>query len=165
MKTPEDIIKEMNWTYDSDPARFGMWESLIKPAMIKYGDAVVKESDSLSDVRESLSASEAMKRIGWQAEKIFAQNYAEVVSRSKAREMIRTMVAQSMADMLVSKMQKNKQVGVIKELGYMTLTDCSKIMGVSKQYLFKIKDRIDEKIFFNGKWWYKPLFTKKKDSL
>ncbi|MFM2203715.1 MAG: hypothetical protein RLZZ605_679 [Bacteroidota bacterium] len=36
MKSPEEIILEMNWSYDSDPARFQMWEQLIKPAMLNY---------------------------------------------------------------------------------------------------------------------------------
>jgi hypothetical protein len=36
MNTPEDVILEMNWTFDSDPGRFQLWEQLIKPAMIRY---------------------------------------------------------------------------------------------------------------------------------
>lgn len=36
MKSPEEIILGMGWTYDSDPSRFQLWEQLIKPAMIKY---------------------------------------------------------------------------------------------------------------------------------
>ncbi len=34
--TPEEIILEMNWTFDSDPGRFQLWEQLIKPAMIRF---------------------------------------------------------------------------------------------------------------------------------
>ena len=37
-KTPEEILKEMNWTYDSDPGRFTLFEQLIKPAMIAYSE-------------------------------------------------------------------------------------------------------------------------------
>ena len=34
--TPEEVILEMNWTFDSDPGRFQLWEQLIKPAMIRF---------------------------------------------------------------------------------------------------------------------------------
>lgn len=36
MKTPEQIMLELNWTYDSDPARFQLFNELIKPAMELY---------------------------------------------------------------------------------------------------------------------------------
>ena len=38
MKTPEEILKEMNWTYDSDPGRHELFTKLIKPAMDKYAE-------------------------------------------------------------------------------------------------------------------------------
>lgn len=43
MKTAEEIILEMGWTYDSDPARFQLWNELIKPAMEEYAQEVSKE--------------------------------------------------------------------------------------------------------------------------
>jgi hypothetical protein len=36
MKTPEEIMKEMHWTYDADPGRYSLFISLIKPAMENY---------------------------------------------------------------------------------------------------------------------------------
>jgi hypothetical protein len=38
MKTPEEIMKEMHWTYDADPGRYSLFISLIKPAMEKYAE-------------------------------------------------------------------------------------------------------------------------------
>lgn len=33
MKTPEQIMLEFKWTFDSDPARYSMFLGLIKPAI------------------------------------------------------------------------------------------------------------------------------------
>lgn len=41
--TPEEIILKMGWTYDSDPGRHELWETLIKPAMEEYAQMEVKE--------------------------------------------------------------------------------------------------------------------------
>ena len=38
MKTPEEIMKEMHWTYDADPGRYSLFISLIKPAMENYAE-------------------------------------------------------------------------------------------------------------------------------
>lgn len=42
--TPEEIITEMNWTYDSDPGRYALWCNLIRPAMINYAAAQISET-------------------------------------------------------------------------------------------------------------------------
>jgi len=41
--TPEEVILEMNWTFDSDPGRFQLWEQLIKPAMIRYAASLNRQ--------------------------------------------------------------------------------------------------------------------------
>lgn len=35
-KTPEEIMKEMHWTYDADPGLYRLFVYLIKPAMENY---------------------------------------------------------------------------------------------------------------------------------
>lgn len=121
------------------------------------------KGDFISDVRESFSASESLKHIGFESEKIFAQNYADVISRSKARQLIRTLVAQEIANTILPLIQKNKRREAIKELGFFTLSECARQMGCSKQNLHK-RQILDEKIFFDRKWWYKPIPTYKKNS-
>ena len=79
------------------------------------------ESDSISHVRESFSARESIKYIAFESEKIFAANYADVVSRSKAREMMRTLVAQEIANNILNRVPKNKQRETINDMGYYTL--------------------------------------------
>ena len=113
------------------------------------------KSDSISHVIESFSASESLKHIGFESEKIFAQNYAEVISRSKARQLIRTLVAQEIANTILPLIPKNRQRKTIRELGFFTLSECARKMGCSKQNLHQ-RQILDEKIFFDRKWWYKP---------
>lgn len=98
-----------------------------------------------------------LKRIGWEAEKIFSQQYAEQISRSKARQDIRVLVAQSIVDELIVFIPKNKQKEFVHSLGFYTISECARLMGCSKQYVHRIQDVFQEKIFYAGKWWLKPI--------
>ena len=118
----------------------------------------------LAGVRASFSGNETLKRIGWEAEKIFA-SYPEKSSRSKTRQDCRVLVAQAIVDELMSFVPKNKQKELIHSLGFYTEAECARIMGCSRQYVHKIQDVMQEKILFAGKWWLKPIPLAKKNSL
>jgi len=126
-------------------------------------EEVIKD-DFLSDVIESFSFSESLKRIGFESEKIFARNYADMITRSKARQLIRTLVAQEIANTILNRIPKNKQRETINDLGYFTLSECARQMGCSKQNLHK-RQILEEKIFFDRKWWFKPMNISLKNSL
>lgn len=119
----------------------------------------------LSGVRASFSGNETLKRIGWEAEKIFASNHAELISRSKARQDCRVLVAQSIVDELMMFVPKSRQKELIRNLGFYTEAECARLMGCSRQYVNKIQDVMQEKIFYAGKWWLKPIPLAKKNSL
>lgn len=38
MKSPEEIMIELNWDYASDPGRHSLFYGLIKPAMCRYAE-------------------------------------------------------------------------------------------------------------------------------
>ena len=122
------------------------------------------KGDFISDVRESFSASESLKYIGFESEKIFSLNYAEQISRSKAREMMRVLVAQEIANTTIPLIPAKYQRDAIRNMGFLTMSECAREMGCSKQWLHKSKI-LEEKIFFDRKWWYKPIPMQKKNSL
>ena len=120
---------------------------------------------SLAGVRACFSGNETIKRIGWEAEKIFNSNHAGVISRSKARQDFRVLVAQAIVDELISYVPKSRQKELIHNLGFYTEAECARLMCCSRQYVNKIHNVMQEKIFFAGKWWLKPIPLSEKNLL
>lgn len=119
------------------------------------------QDDSLSGVISSYSSGEMLKRIGWEAEKIFA-SYPNQNSRSKTRQDCRAMVAQAIVDDLIEWIPKKKRKDFIRHLGFYTESECARHMGCSRQYVNKISRALmSEKIFYAGRWWLRPIPTGK----
>jgi hypothetical protein len=121
------------------------------------------QDDSLSGVISSYSSGEMLKRIGWEAEKIFA-SYPDHNSRSKTRQDCRVLVAQAIVDDLIEWIPKKNRKDFIRNLGYYTEAECARHMGCSRQYVNKISRVMTEKIFYANRWWLRPIPISKRQS-
>lgn len=67
---------------------------------------------------------------------------------------------QEIIDLAMPYIPKGKQSQFIRDLGYYANNEVARLVGCSKQYVSKIAQDLEEKIFFNGRWWFKPFELK-----
>jgi len=107
---------------------------------------------------------EQVKKLAFESEKIFDEKNHGIISSSYSRMLIRNKFNQFIIDNFFKLMTAKKQREFIKELGFFNLSECAKLMGFSRQYVHReLKEFMNERVYWNKKFWYKPINIKKND--
>jgi hypothetical protein len=96
-----------------------------------------------------------IKKFAFEVEKLFDQKHVGEVSSSYSRKETRSKLSQFVVDNLFDLLSQQNQKKVLKEMGFGSMAFCAKKLGFSRQWIHKNQHLLQEKVFYNGKYYYK----------